>query len=212
MTAHPQNRNFGSFFAFRYSFFLKRKTFSGSFPVFSANASGLSAGSSVMSFSFCKRYIPLSESAFNRQGSFAPQALPRFTTTASPPDFPQTKGAVHSPTPSLSYDLRFAGSPKFRVKLSPRAVRYHPGEPDMCFYLPLPCPYWFHHSWKIDHSHLSFPPGRIRKGGNEAESGSLSITARNFVPQNSDRFVTSTAVCFATCLTDYLHDKHLSVC
>ena len=74
------------FFAFRYSFFLKRKIFSGSRPVFSANASGISIRFSVLSVSFCKRDMPLSESAYNRQGSFAPQALLRFNTTMNPSD------------------------------------------------------------------------------------------------------------------------------
>ena len=42
---------------------------------------------------------PPSESAYNRQGPFAPQALPRFNTTTNPSDSPQAGNAVHSPAP-----------------------------------------------------------------------------------------------------------------
>ena len=83
------------------NFFLKRNTFPGNRPVFSANASGMAIRSSVLSVSFCKRHIPSSQSAYNRQGSFAPRALPRFSTTTSPSDSPSTEHAVHSPAPSF---------------------------------------------------------------------------------------------------------------
>ncbi len=43
------------------------------------------------------------------------------------------------PHPLLSHDLQSMGSPKFRVKLSSRAIRYHPEEPNRCTHPSLPC-------------------------------------------------------------------------
>ena len=81
---------------------------------------------------------------------------PASTLLRTPPTPHRQRMRFILPHPLSIHDLQPAGSPKFRAKLSPRAIRYHPEEPNRCIHPSLPCPYWLHHSRKTGHSCFSF--------------------------------------------------------
>ena len=99
------------------------------------------------------------------------------------------------PHPLSSLDLQPAGSPKFRVKLSSRAIRYHPEEPNKCMHLSLPCPCWLYHSRKAGHSRFSFTrlePVHFRYGSRlcSTELRRLRCLRRRLLHYMFDRYFT----------------------
>jgi len=144
--------NFFSFFAFRCNFFLKRKIFSGSRPVFSANASGMAIRFSVLAVLFCKRFFLSLNQHTTGRAPLLNGHYPASTRLRARPTPHRQSVRFILPRPFSSHDLRSMGASKFRVQLSPRAIRYHPEEPYRCTHLSLPCSCRLHHSREAGHS------------------------------------------------------------